>query len=155
MVFLLRTDGATLLSSSRPREQYGTNSPTLRGRTVSTRVVVADDIEDVRWLLRATLNADSRFDVVGEAGDGREAVAVVSLTQPDVVVLDLSMPTMDGLDAAIEIGRVSPETKVVIYSAVGERAVAAATQAAGIAAFVKKGATRSEITDAVARAALR
>ena len=120
---------------------------------MSTRVVVADDIEDVRWLLRAALNADGRFDVVGEAGDGREAVTVVSLTHPDVVVLDLSMPAMDGLEAAIEIAQVSPETRVVIYSAVGEHAVAAATHAAGVTAFVKKGSTTREISDAVARAA--
>ena len=153
MVFLQPTDGATLLLSSRAVSSTALQPDIAGDRTLSTRVVVADDIEDLRWLLRAALTADGRFNVVGEAGDGREAVTVVGLTHPDVVVLDLSMPTMDGLEAAIEIADVSPETRVVIYSAVGERAVAAATQAAGVAAFVKKGATTREISDAVARVA--
>jgi DNA-binding NarL/FixJ family response regulator len=115
--------------------------------------VVVDDVEDLRWLLRAALNTDGRFDVVGEASDGAEAVAVVRLTHPDVVLLDLCMPKMDGLEAAAEINTVSPETKIIVLSAVAEHAVAAATREAGVAAFVRKGATPKEIRQAVARAA--
>ena len=120
---------------------------------VNTRVVVVDDVADFRWLVRATLNSDGRFDVVGEAGDGREGVDVVKLTRPDVAVLDLRMPRMGGLEAAVEIAQVSPETRVVIFSAVGEAAVAAAARAAGVVGFLKKGASAKAILEAVALAA--
>jgi DNA-binding NarL/FixJ family response regulator len=120
---------------------------------VDIRVVVVDDMADMRWLLRAALNADGRFEVVGEAGDGREGVDVVELTRPHVAVVDLRMPTMDGLEAATEIAQVSPETRVVIFSAVGEAAVAAAAQEAGVVGFVKKGAPPKAILEAVALAA--
>ena len=120
---------------------------------MNTRVVVVDDVADIRWLLRAALNADGRFEVVGEAGDGRQGVDVVKLTRPHVAVIDLRMPRMDGLEAATEIAQVSPETRVVIFSAVGEAAVAAAAQVAGVVGFVKKGSPPRAIVDAVALAA--
>jgi DNA-binding NarL/FixJ family response regulator len=120
---------------------------------VGTRVVVVDDIADLRWLLRAALNADGRFEVVGEACDGEEAVAVVNLTRPDVVVLDLRMPEMDGLEAAAQIVEVSPETRIVIHSAVAEQSVASALQASGVVAYLKKGSPARAVVDAVAQAA--
>ena len=120
---------------------------------MSTRVVVVDDVADIRWLLRVALNADGRFEIVGEAGDGRQGVDVVKLTRPQVAVIDLRMPRMDGLEAAAEIAQVSPETRVVIFSAVGEAAVAAAAQVAGVVGFVKKGSPPRAIVDAVALAA--
>jgi DNA-binding NarL/FixJ family response regulator len=120
---------------------------------VKTRVVVVDDMADIRCLVRAALNADGRFDVVGEAGDGRDAVNVVGLTRPDVVVLDLRMPTMDGLEAATEIAQVSAETKVVILSAVSEQAVAAATGETATMAYLNKGSSARAIVEAVASAA--
>ena len=136
-----------------PKQHVG-GTPTLQGLlVVNTRVVVVDDVADIRWLLRAALNADGRFEVVGEAGDGREGVEVVTLTHPHVAVIDLRMPRMDGLEAAAEIAQVSPETRVVIFSAVGEAAVAAAAQAAGVVGFVKKGSPPRAIVDAVALAA--
>lgn len=129
-------------------------TPTLLGLlVVNTRVVVVDDVADIRWLLRAALNADGRFEVVGEAGDGRECVEVVKLTRPDVAVIDLRMPRMDGLEAAAEIAQVSPETRIVIFSAVGEAAVVAAARGAGVAGFVNKGVPPKAILDAVALAA--
>jgi len=120
---------------------------------VNTRVVVVDDVADIRWLLRAALNADGRFEIVGEAGDGREGVDIVKLTRPDVAVIDLRMPKMDGLEAAAEIAEVAPETRVVIFSAVGDAAVAAVARDLGVAGFVNKGAPPAAIVDAVALAA--
>ena len=120
---------------------------------VNTRVVVVDDVADIRWLLRAALNADGRFEIVGEAGDGREGVDVVKLTRPHVAVIDLRMPKMDGLEAAAEIAQVAPETRVVIFSAVGDAAVAAVARDLGVAGFVSKGAPPTAIVDAVALAA--
>ena len=120
---------------------------------MSTRVVVADDIADFRWLLRAALNADGRFDVVGEAADGREAVDIVDLTHPDVVVLDLRMPVMDGLEAVAQIVEVSPETRIVIHSAVAERCVASALGVSAVVGYLKKGSSARVIVEAVAQAA--
>ena len=120
---------------------------------MNTTVVVVDDVADIRWLLRAALDADGRFEVVGEAGDGREGVAVVKLTRPDVAVIDLQMPRMDGLEAAAEIAHLSPETRVVIFSAVSDAAVVAAAQETRVAGFVKKGAPATTIVEAVALAA--
>jgi DNA-binding NarL/FixJ family response regulator len=115
-------------------------------------VVVADDVEDLRWLVRAVLNADDRFDVVGEARDGREAVDVVQRTRADVVILDLRMPEMDGLEAAAAISEASPETKVVVFSALDESAVGASAQVVGVTAYLEKGASPRVILDTVARA---
>lgn len=129
-------------------------SPTHRGPlVVNTRVVVVDDVADIRWLLCTALDADGRFEVVGEASDGREGVDVVRLTRPNVAVIDLRMPRMDGLEAAAEIAQVSPETRVIIFSAIGEAAVAAAAHDAGVVGYVKKGTPAAGIIEAVALAA--
>ncbi|MBV8296744.1 MAG: response regulator, partial [Acidimicrobiia bacterium] len=74
------------------------------------RVVLADDSDDVRDMLRMALEWDGRFDVVGEAGNGEEAVRLVSEHQPDAIFLDLVMPVLDGLKAIPRIRASSPET---------------------------------------------
>src|SRR5688572_2900600 len=81
------------------------------------RVVLADDTEEIRHLLRLALSTDDRFQVVGEASDGAQAVEVVSDLRPDAVVIDLAMPVMDGLQAIPEIKRQAAETKIVVFSA--------------------------------------
>lgn len=121
---------------------------------MKTKVVVVDNVADLRWLLRLNLDGDGRFEVVGEAADGREAVDVVRRTQPDVVVLDLRMPRMDGVEAATEIARASPNTKVLIHSAVGELQVVAALRHSGlVASYLAKGASPRAVVEAVVRAA--
>src|SRR3954451_20275578 len=112
MVFPVGMATATMDRSRRApvTERRGNPMSLPGGHPLSTRVVVVDDIADLRWLLRAALNTDGRFDVVGEASDGQEAVSVVKLTQPDVVVLDLRMPKMDGLEALAQIVTVAPQT---------------------------------------------
>ena len=62
-------------------------------------VVVCDDVPELRRLLREALEQDGEMQVVGEAEDGRDAIEVIERLQPDVVVLDLSMPQLDGLEA--------------------------------------------------------
>jgi DNA-binding NarL/FixJ family response regulator len=80
------------------------------------RVVIADDVEDIRTMLRAILELDGRFEVVGEAGDGEEAVRLCGQLRPDVLVLDLAMPVMDGLEAIPRVRRGSPKTKILVLS---------------------------------------
>jgi DNA-binding NarL/FixJ family response regulator len=79
--------------------------------------VLADDVADLRSLVRVVLEDSGRFEIVGEAGDGVAAVDVVEREQPDVVLLDISMPRMDGLEALPLIRSASPHSAVVILSA--------------------------------------
>ena len=80
------------------------------------RVVVADDDADIRQLVRINLEYDGRFEVVGEAAEGEEAVRVVTSTKPDVTVLDLSMPRLNGLQAIPRIRLEAPEVRILVYS---------------------------------------
>jgi diguanylate cyclase (GGDEF)-like protein/PAS domain S-box-containing protein len=105
-------------------------------RTRPVRVVIADDSPVVRSLLRHVLTADGTIEVVAEAVDGREAVAACSDAQPDVILLDLDMPELDGLAALPLLAEAAPSTKVVVLSAEGGRATAAAGELA--AAVVDK-----------------
>jgi len=83
------------------------------------RVVVADDAAGIRALLRTLLSLEPDFDVVGLACDGAEAVELVAKLEPDLVVIDVSMPVMSGLEAIKSIREISPTTRVAVLS--GER----------------------------------
>src|SRR4051794_31360942 len=80
------------------------------------RIFLCDDAREFRELIRLGLDADGGFDIVGEAGDGVAGVAGVSATQPDVVLLDLAMPELDGLEALTLIREQAPGAKVVVLS---------------------------------------
>src|SRR5688500_1704108 len=86
------------------------------------RVLLADDEAMVRAGVRAILASDDGIDVVAEAGDGAQAVELVRKHRPDVAVLDIRMPRMDGLAAGAEIRRTVPETAVVILTTFSEDA---------------------------------
>ncbi len=81
------------------------------------RVVLVDDNPDYRTLLRVIIDKDPRFEVTGEARDGAEGITRVIHLQPDIVVLDLSMPSMDGFQAISAIRSVSPESRVLVCTA--------------------------------------
>lgn len=83
---------------------------------LKTRVVIADDHTIVRRGLRALFEPEADFEVVAEAEDGREAVAQALEWEADLVVLDIAMPRMTGLDAARELGRRAPRTRAVMLS---------------------------------------
>jgi DNA-binding NarL/FixJ family response regulator len=80
------------------------------------RVVLVDDVPELRLLVRLTLEEDPAIEVVGEAANGREGVEVVQATDPDLVLLDLSMPDMDGLEAIPLIREHAPHARVVVLS---------------------------------------
>src|SRR2546423_11695498 len=80
------------------------------------RVVLADDFEDMRQLVRLSLERSGRFEVVGEAENGVEAIERATELQPDIFILDLSMPVLSGLEALPRIRAASPATKVVVLS---------------------------------------
>ena len=80
------------------------------------RVMLVDDVPELRLLVRLTLEEDPRIDVVGEASNGREGVEMAAETKPDLVLLDLSMPDMDGLEAIPLIREAAPTARVVVLS---------------------------------------
>ena len=80
------------------------------------KVLLVDDNDSIRELLRVEFSMDPRFKVVGEATDGRSALRAVELEKPDVVVLDLLMPQMDGFHAISQIQFSSPETKILVLT---------------------------------------
>lgn len=106
----------------------------------------------VRDGLRAVLEREG-FQVVAEAGNGREAVEGCEKFHPDVAVLDLSMPLLNGIDAAREIRRVSPETKTIMLTMHNERQFILAGLRAGTRGFVLKSRSADELVHAVREAA--
>jgi len=112
-------------------------------------VVVCDDVPDLRRLAKAALEADGEVEVVGEAGDGAEAIEVVRQLQPDIVVLDLSMPHMDGLEAIPEIHAVAPAAEIVVFSGFEEGKVAELALRLKASRYVRKGAPLEELRTAV------
>src|SRR2546422_11538512 len=80
------------------------------------RVVIADDTPEIRLLLRVVLRRAPDLELVGEAADGAEAVKIATELRPDVIVLDLAMPVMDGLQAIPLLAERTPETKILILT---------------------------------------
>lgn len=85
-------------------------------RVNKIKVLLADDQPEVRRALTTYLRRDGRFEIVGEAEDGEEAVKLVESHRPDIVVMDLAMPKMNGLLATKEITELFPDTKIVVLS---------------------------------------
>jgi PAS domain S-box-containing protein len=103
----------------------------------AARVLLADDYEDIRTLMRFQLEK-AGFDVVGEAGDGASAVALAIEHLPDVVVMDLAMPVMDGLEAIPMMRATAPGMRIIVLSGFSTETVADQALAAGATRFVEK-----------------
>ena len=112
------------------------------------RVVIVDDAEDLRTLIKRVLDREADFRVVGEAGDGKEAVEVAEREQPDVVLLDIAMPVMDGLQALPHVRKKSPAAVVVVLSGFGSdsRAAQKALEL-GAHGFLNKGETQGKLVE--------
>jgi DNA-binding NarL/FixJ family response regulator len=112
------------------------------------KLLLADDHAVLRDGLRAILN-EGGFEVVGEASDGREAVRLGQTLGPDVALLDISMPLLNGIDAAREILKGSPKTKIIILTMYAEDRYVLASLRAGIAGFVLKSRAASLLVQAI------
>lgn len=113
------------------------------------RVVIVDDSEVVRMKLRGLIDADNDLELVGEAASGEEGLQIVRSQQPDVVVMDLRMPGMSGIEATWQLGTVSPTTRVLVLTVSAEQEDVTDAIMAGARGYVVKGAKDEEITAAV------
>jgi DNA-binding NarL/FixJ family response regulator len=113
------------------------------------RVGVCDDQAGFRQLVAVVLGLKSGLEIVGEAADGREAVALAKKLQPDVLLLDIAMPEMDGLEALPRVLEVSPSTQVVMLTGLTAASIRERALAAGASAFIEKGIDISELGDRI------
>src|SRR5215210_8205614 len=120
---------------------------------MSIRILIADDHAVVRQGLRMFLGRDPELEVVGEAADGAAAVRLARELQPDVVLMDLLMPVMDGLAATGEIRRALPDTEVLALTSVLERASVVGAVRAGAIGYLPKGTRAEELRRAIKAAA--
>ena len=110
-------------------------------------IVLVDDAAEVRLLIRTRLRLSGGFTVVGEGADGAEAVTLAVEHQPDLMLLDVSMPGMDGLAALPRVLEASPGTRVVLYSGFEEHGLAERGAELGAAAFIEKSTPIDSLID--------
>jgi DNA-binding NarL/FixJ family response regulator len=114
-----------------------------------TTILLADDHRIVRQGLRALLASEADFEVVGEADDGREALELVKRLNPDVLVLDLMMPGLNGLEVARQLPRQSPAVRVVVLSMHDDEGFVLEALANGVSGYVLKDSNSSDLVHAV------
>lgn len=117
------------------------------------RVLVVDDHPVVRSGLVALIDLEPDMTVVGEAGDGAEGLRQAAESAPEVVLMDLRMPVMDGVEATGQLVQVAPAARVLVLTTYDTDADIVRAVEAGAAGYLLKGAHRSELVDAVRRAA--
>ena len=114
-----------------------------------TAIVLADDHHVVRQGLRGFLEAEPDFSIAGEAADGLQAVDLVDRVKPDVLVIDLMMPGLSGLDVTRQVRQRSPRTHIVILSMYSNEAYVLEALRNGAAAYVLKDSTAADLVHAV------
>lgn len=116
-------------------------------RAQRDRVLVVDDAANLRELLTLLLEVEDDFEVVGTAADGEQAIAVATSLQPDVVLLDLAMPVMDGLQALPLLRERLPHARIVIFSGYEREALAIEALEAGADAYIEKGTSVTQLVN--------
>lgn len=113
------------------------------------RILIVDDHTVVRDGLNALLSAESGMKVVGEAANGLEAVKLAGETQPDVVLLDLVMPSMDGVQAAREIKKVYPAARILVLTSFAENHMVFSAIKAGASGYIMKDTSSDDLIQAI------
>jgi DNA-binding NarL/FixJ family response regulator len=113
------------------------------------RVLIADDHRLFAEALEAILGGDDRIEVVGHAADGREAVRLVRDLKPDVVLMDISMPVLDGIEAARQIRTTDGDTSILMLTGSNSRSDVDRARKAGAAGYVTKDRIAAELIDAI------
>ncbi len=109
------------------------------------RVLVVDDHELTRLTLKLAFSCQENIQVVGLASNGQEAIELVERTHPDVIVLDLQMPIMDGWSASSHIKAISPHTQIIAYSSVEDVKFQDTKEVGSLDAFCKKDVPTTEL----------
>ncbi|MBA3313558.1 MAG: response regulator transcription factor [Planctomycetota bacterium] len=113
------------------------------------RVLIVDDADPIRLLLRGLLANAEGIEVIGEAGDGAEAIELARQLRPDVVIMDVTMPVMDGIEATTAIVEEFPHIRVLGLSISADNDTAEAMVAAGAADYLTKGGAAADLIAAV------
>ena len=116
---------------------------------MACRVFIADDVEALRSLWREFLEADPDIEVVGEAADGLTALEGMHVTRPDVVVLDLSMPELDGLEVIRRLQVELPEVRIVVVTGFSAGRLAPLALELGATSYLEKGMPAETLREAV------
>jgi DNA-binding NarL/FixJ family response regulator len=103
------------------------------------KVFLCDDVADIRMLMRFALEEDPQLRVVGEAEDGLSGVAGIVDTRPDVVLLDLSMPGLDGLEVITRVREAAPDTRILVFSGFAAERMSVVARALGADGYLEKG----------------
>jgi two-component system, NarL family, response regulator NreC len=114
-----------------------------------TRILLADDHSVVRQGFRLILSSQSDFEVIGEAANGREAVDLAGSLQPDIIVMDVSMPELNGIEATRRLGEVSPKTRVLALSMHKDSVYVREILRAGARGYLLKDSIDSDLIAAV------
>jgi two-component system response regulator NreC len=114
-----------------------------------TTIVLAEDHQIVRQGLRALLEPEADFQIIGEASDGSEALQLAERMRPDVMIVDLMMPGLNGLEVTHQVARRSPKTRVIILSAFDNEAYVTEALGNGAAGYVLKKSSAADLVQAV------
>ncbi|NLU51338.1 MAG: response regulator [Clostridiaceae bacterium] len=114
-----------------------------------TTFVITDDAAFMRTLLRKVIEQSDDYEVVGEASNGLEAIKLAQELQPDIMTLDITMPEMDGIRAVPEILKVSPNTKIIMVSAMGQKSMVIEALRQGARDFILKPFDKSRVYEAI------
>jgi two-component system, NarL family, response regulator NreC len=116
---------------------------------MSITIVLVDDHDIVRAGLRAILDTEKDFQIVGEASDGQTALQIVQHLKPDILILDLVLPKLNGLDVARSVHNLSPDTQVIVLSMHSNEAYVVDALKIGVAGYVLKDKATEEILEAI------
>ena len=118
-------------------------------------IILADDHQILRESLCLLLNSQPDFQVIAEAGDGREALQLTEQLKPDVLIVDMMMPGLSGLDVARQVRRAVPATKVIVLSMHDTESYVVESLEAGAVGYVLKQSSSQELTHAIREALIR
>ena len=118
-------------------------------------VLICDDNESVRMLLGVIMDSAPDLRVAGEAANGNEAIVEATRLQPDVIILDLAMPVLSGLEALPELQRVAPNAQIIVFSGFASASVGEQVLALGAASYLEKGAQPATIVATIEEALRR
>lgn len=115
------------------------------------RILIADDHEVVRQGIRAILQARPDWEICGEAVDGREAIRLAQELRPNVIIMDITMPKMSGLEASQEIAKLQPPARILIFTMHESKSLAPSVRRAGAQGYVVKSRAARDLVEALER----